>query len=379
MANNFKRTEETFDPGSLTLPQKHYVSPETFAEEKEKIFNRFWFCVGHVSRIPSPGDYYLQEVFGESFIILRDKTGEVHVHYNVCSHRGTQICETLPSGAESKNLGRSTLQCRYHGWTYALDGKLMGAGSMMRMPGFSPADYPLTGAPVYIWEGFIFVSLVSNPEPFEVLYKPMMGRLADWKVAGLKPHIRDTRLVAANWKLIMLNFNECDHCATIHPALMKHIDNKSAENDLSHGPFLGGLMKITGGESLTETGRMCGLPLGGQLTLRTVRMGYYYSILGNLLLNIHPDYLMFHYLTPVSATETIIESVWLFNSESFARPDFRPMEAVDVWRKTNSEDWEICELAQKGISSRAYKPGPYSPKESLLVAFDKEYIHLMNK
>lgn len=378
MTNGFKKTVETYKPAK-TLPARYFTSQEVFETERKKVFEANWYCVGHVSRIPNPGDYYLQDVFGDSLIILRDKEGEIHAHYNVCAHRGTQICPALPQGRESQNLERNTLQCRYHGWTYDLSGALIGAGQMKMVPEFLKEENGLTSAPVHIWEGFIFISLSPNVVPFEELYKPIIYKLGDWKIKNLKPiKMTDVKVVEANWKLIMLNFNECDHCATIHPTLIKHIDSKSAMNDLSSGPILGGLMKITNGDSLTESGKLCGLPLGGHLTLRTVRMGYYYSMLGNFLLNIHPDYLMFHYLTPMSATMTRIETVWLFNPTSFGRVDFRPMEAIEIWRKTNHEDWEICEEAQKGISAKAYKPGWYSPSESLLVAFDEEYLRLMN-
>lgn len=377
MTNGFKKTVETYKQAK-TLAAEYYTSPEIFEIERQNIFEKTWYCVGHSSRIPNPGDYYLQEVFGDSLIILRDKEGEVRAHYNVCAHRGTQICPVLPYGLDSKNLERSTLQCRYHGWTYDLKGALIGAGQMKMVPAFEKEENGLTSLPVKIWVGFIFIALSPNPVAFEDLYKPILNKLGDWKIEGLQPFgSADVKVVEANWKLIMLNFNECDHCATIHPTLIKHIDSKSAMNDLSKGPILGGLMKITNGDSLTESGKICGVPLGGHLTLRTVRMGYYYSMLGNFLLNIHPDYVMFHCLTPLSATRTRIETVWLFNPSSFGWKGFRPMEAINVWRKTNHEDWEICEEAQKGISSRGYKPGWYSPSESLLIAFDEEYLKLM--
>lgn len=379
--SNFKPTTDTYLPGAKTLPAKYYTNEQVFEKEKKQIFEKFWFCLGHTGRIPNKGDYFLIEALGEPFIVLRDKNNEVKVFYNVCSHRGTLVCKPNKSGATEGKFNRKTLQCHYHGWTYGMDGKLMSAPGMEGVADFDFAINGLISPPVYIWEGFIFISFVDNPVPFEQVYAPMLDRLDDWKIGGLVRGHTETYKVKANWKLVFLNFNECLHCGIAHKTLSKFIGDKSAQNDLSEGPFLGGLMEIlNGADSVTSSGQFCALPLGGKLTEKTARKGWYYTILGNLLLNIHPDYVMFHCLYPQSATETRIESDWLFDpdSESVLGEKFAKNESVEVWAKTNAEDWELCEMAQVGISSRAYKQGRYSNRESLLIAFDDYYLQLMN-
>jgi glycine betaine catabolism A len=369
---NFQKTSQTFVPGSMTLPQKYYISPEVFSEERKKIFEKFWLCLGHVSRIQKAGDYFLQEILGESVIVLRDRNNTTRAFYNSCRHRGTRICE--------EKFGRfaKSIQCSYHAWTYSLEGKLIGAPFMKEVANFPWEDNGLIELPITIWEGLIFVSLVSDPIPFEELYAPILEKLVDWNVGDAKIGCVDEYEVKANWKYIFQNFNECYHCPTIHPMLNKFTNYTSAENDLSEGPFLGGYMEITGGESMTMSGRMCGLPLGN-LTDKTSKKGYYYTILGNLLLNIHPDYVMYHLLFPRNQGETKIESSWLFNAESVetAGETFRPAEAIDFWRETNMQDWHVCELSQRGVQSAGYRQGWYSPRESLLAAFDIEYLKLM--
>lgn len=367
--NAFFKTAETFIPGSMTLPQKYYTADETFALEKERIFRGYWMCLGHQSRIPNAGDYFVQSPLGESLIVVRDKQGGVRAFYNVCRHRGTRICEQ----AEGRFSG--SIQCSYHAWTYGLDGSLIGAPFMKELKDFRWEDFPLRAAPVHLWEGFIFVNLgLGAVPPFEETYAPLIGRLGRWNMGGLKSHQRIAYDVKSNWKYIFQNFNECYHCPTIHPLLNKFTDYTSGTNDLTEGPFLGGFMDITN-ESMTVTGRTCALPLG-DLGPDSKR-GYYYSILPNLLLNLHPDYVMFHLLFPDAPGHSTIVSEWLFNPAAFDLPDFRPQEAVDFWHETNLQDWHVCELGQLGVQSQAYSPGWYTPRESLLAAFDRHYLKIM--
>jgi glycine betaine catabolism A len=368
----FQKTAETFIPGSMTMPQKFYTSPEVFDRETERIFRRYWFCVGHSSRIPSPGEFFVQEILGESLIFVRDRNGEIRAFYNVCRHRGARICE------ESSGRFGNSIQCIYHAWTYGLDGKLIGAPFMKEAPGFNFDDYPLRSAPVGIWEGFIFVNMSLDGEglPFDELFAPLQGLISQWNVSKLKMHHREPYEIASNWKYVFQNFNECYHCPTIHPALSKLTTYTSAANDLTEGPFLGGAMDLTE-ESMTVTGRVCAMPLG-EFAEGDEKRAYYYSLLPNLLLNIHPDYVMYHMIFPRSPGKSLIVSEWLFHPEAETKPNFNPQGAIDFWHETNLQDWHVCELSQRGVQSAAYTPGWYTPRESLLAAFDRDYLKTMD-
>ena len=375
----YHKTTDTFNAGSMTLPQKYYTSGEVFDREKERIFNRYWICAGHESRIPDPGDYFLLNLFDESLIILRDQEKQIRAFYNVCRHRGTRICEV------AEGRFSNSIQCSYHAWTYGMDGKLIGAPFMKGVKGFRWEDYPLRAAPVELWEGFIFVHLGlpgqlagagDEHEPFMETYAPLIGRLRQWNMGSLRSHKRISYEVQSNWKYIFQNFNECYHCPTIHPLLNKFANYTSAENDLVEGPFLGGFLSITSGGSMTVTGRMCALQLG-ELDEHESQRGYYYSILSNLLLNIHPDYVMFHLVIPRAPGQSTVVSEWLFHPNADQQPEFRPQEAVDFWHETNLQDWHVCELGQQGVRSKAYTPGWYTPRESLLAAFDDHYLKIM--
>jgi Rieske 2Fe-2S family protein len=364
----FRKTAETFAEGATTLPQRYFVSPDVFAEEQEAIFSRQWVLVGHQSQVERAGDFFVQEVAAESLIIARDRGGALRGFYNVCRHRGTRLCE--------EESGHSaTIQCPYHAWTYALDGKLIGAPHMDVVKDFAKEDYSLQGVHLGLWEGFIFVHLENDPKPLQEVFAPLMGKFSHWNLPRLRSARRIEYDVRANWKLIFENYSECYHCPGVHPMLSKVSPYDSAANDLTAGPFLGGFMAINKGKSLTMSGNACALPVGDISAEDHARV-FYYSIFPNMLLSLHPDYVMVHQLWPQSAERTRILCDWFFHAAAAdaPAPAYNPDDAIDFWDMTNKQDWHVCELSQQGIASRAYQPGPYSPRESIPAAWDREYL-----
>jgi Rieske 2Fe-2S family protein len=353
-------------PGAKTLPQRYFVSPEIFAEELQKIFATNWTLLGHQSQLAKPGDYFLAEVARESLIVAKDQRSTIRAFYNVCRHRGARLCE-------EQNGHAAAIQCPYHAWTYALDGRLLGAPHMDETPGFSKTEYPLKPARLGLWEGFIFLNLSDASASLEKWFEPLGEKFSQWNLAALRSAKRIEYDVRANWKLIFQNYSECYHCLGVHPELSKISPYDSAENDLIDGPFLGGFMRIASDKSLTMSGNACALPVGnfGDDDFRFV---FYYSIFPNMLLSLHPDYVMVHQLEPQSPERTLIFCDWFFNPEAFKRSDFDPEDAVQFWDMVNKQDWHVCELSQRGISSRAYEPGPYSAREGIPAAWDREYL-----
>jgi len=368
----FRKTAETFTAGAKTLPQNYLISPEVFAKEQKRILSTQWLCVGHQGQLAKPGDYFVQEVVGEGLIILRDRKGGARGFYNVCRHRGTRICE------EKSGHLRGTLQCPYHAWTYGLDGRLVGAPHMDKVDGFNKAQHSLHAVRLALWEGFIFVNLAKEPKPLETVFAPLAGKFSHWNLSKLRSARRIEYDVRANWKLIFQNYSECYHCPLVHPALSKLTPYDSAENDLCEGPFLGGFMPITKGNSLTMSGNVCALPVG-DIKAEDHHRVFYYSIFPNLLLSLHPDYVMVHQLWPQSPERVLIYCDWFFHPDAFDRPGFHPDDAVEFWDMTNRQDWHVCELSQQGIASRAYRPGPYSPRESIPAAWDREYLRALGE
>ena len=163
----FQRTTTTYQQGARTMPGEYYTSPDILVEEHARIFARSWHCVGRASALTNPGDYVLRTVAGESLIILRDRDGELHAFFNVCRHRGTQICR------EASGQFSETIQCPYHAWTYTTDGRLIGAPHMQEVEGFDKREFPLHAAGVAEFAGFLFVNVSDDPQPFSEWFAPM--------------------------------------------------------------------------------------------------------------------------------------------------------------------------------------------------------------
>jgi Rieske 2Fe-2S family protein len=369
----FHKTAETFVAGSHTLVGKYYTSEEIFAQEQEHIFGRRWVCIGRSEQLANPGDYRLAQVGGESLIVVRDSSSALDAYYNVCRHRGTRICE------QERGKFSATIQCPYHAWTYNLRGELVGAPLMEEVAGFNKADYPLHRAALAEWEGFLFVNLSAEPEPFELAFALFIGKFPQWKLAELVVMRQAEYHVRANWKLVVQNYSECYHCPLIHPDLARRSPYRSGKNDLFSGAFLGGFMELNHEfGSLTMSGRACAAPIG-EFSAEESQRVYYYSIFPSMLLSLHPDYVMCHILWPINVKETRIVCEWLFDPTARAQPGFDPDDAMKFWDMTNRQDWHACELAQLGVSSRRYAPSPYSSTESLLAAFDQEYLRALEE
>ena len=351
-----------------TLPGRYFTSPEIFSEEREKIFLQRWLCVGREAQIARPGQYFLQQIGSESVIVLRDRSGQVRAYYNVCRHRGTRLCE------EHRGQLSETIQCPYHAWTYSLDGRLIGAPSADTIEGFDKADWPLHPVASASWEGFLFINLADDPEPFEEAYAPVLSRFSRFNLATLAAYRRIDYELTCNWKFVVQNYSECYHCPLVHPALVKLSPPTSGENDLYRGPFLGGYMDIVdSSESLTVSGRSCGVMVG-DLPADDLKRVYYYSLFPNLLLSLHPDYVMYHTLWPKAPGQTLVTCEWLFHPDTLKNPAFNPDDGVEFWDMTNRHDWHVCELSYAGVQSRSYTPGPYSRREGLSAAFDQEVL-----
>jgi Rieske 2Fe-2S family protein len=370
----FQRTVTTYQQGARTMPGELYTSPDILAEERERIFAHAWHCVGRTSAVASPGDFIVRSIAGESVIILRDRRGELRAHFNVCRHRGTRLCEAA-SGHFSE-----TIQCPYHAWTYTTDGRLIGAPHMQEVEGFDKRDYSLHSAAIAEWEGFMFVTVDVSPEPFESWFAPMIGRLTRFGLASLTVGHRVTYEVAANWKLVFQNYSECLHCPMIHPELTAVLPYQSGANDLTEGPFLGGYMEIMPQhESATMSGKSCARYLHPGMSDEDRRRAFYYSVMPNLLVSIHPDYANYYLVTPLAADRTLVESEWMFNPGSASDTTFNPDDAIRFWDVTNRQDWHIVEQSHLGIASRRYAPGPYSPRESIPAAWDREYLRQLGR
>jgi Rieske 2Fe-2S family protein len=372
--SEFRATTSSYQQGARTMPGEYYTAEAVLAEERERIFATGWNCVGRASRLREPGDFFVREIAGESIIVVLDRSSRPRAYFNVCRHRGTRICR------EASGHFRESIQCGYHAWTYSLDGKLVGAPHMQEAVGFDKAEYPLHEAALAAWEGFLFVNVAVAPEAFDAAWQPIKDRFARFALPGLAVGHHVVYDVRANWKLVFQNYSECLHCPTIHPKLATVLPYQSGANDLTEGSFLGGYMEIKApNESATMSGRACGRLVSGDLPEADRRRAFYYSIMPNMLLSIHADYVNYYVLRPVAVDRTEVESEWLFHPDTLADSGNNIRDAIEFWDLTNRQDWDIVAQSQLGIASRRYAPGPYSPRESVPAAWDREYLRRMGR
>ncbi len=357
--------------GQKTLPADAYLSDTVFAREHERIFSRRWLCVARTSEFPAAGAWRLRQIGSESVIVVRGQDGQIRAHLNLCRHRGTRIC------SEERGTFARTIQCPYHAWTYGLDGKLVGVPDEAQFENFCRDDYSLHAVACEIWEGFVWISLAREPEPFDQGFAPVWHKFQAWNLGGLVCGGQRDYAVRANWKLIAQNYSECYHCAVIHPDLTRMSPPKSGGNDLIEGPFLGGYLEVSQpGGSLTESGRACGLSVG-RFSDEELQRAWFYVLFPNVLLSLHHDYVMVHTLWPLEPGLTRVECEWLFHPDSMDSERWNPADGIAFWDRTNLEDWHVSELTQLGVASSRYQPGPYSGREAMSAAFDREYLRAM--
>jgi Rieske 2Fe-2S family protein len=376
-------------PG-YSLPGDFYSSEVVYRAELERIWRRDWLFVAHTCEIPEPGDYITFSVADDSLILIRDDDRKIHALWNVCRHRGTQICSE-PQG----RVGR--LVCPYHQWAYARDGALVSCRGMQ--PDLDREQLGLLRAPVRELAGFIFVALTDNPPDF------------DPAVAAIDPLARPQGLdrakvakivdydVAANWKIVWENNRECYHCNVNHPQYIKaNFDHYNADDTSERtaqriaeavarseqkwaAAGLAVSHRQTGMTLFPDVERNCWYsanrtPLVENFVSETMDgrqvaplMGDYTDAdVGTLRVRTLPN--MWHHascdhavttrLLPAGLQRTAVRVTWLVHQDAVEGRDYRLEDILPFWQLTSEQDWALCELAQKGVSSSHYVPGPFS-------------------
>ena len=346
------------------LPPRVFHDPEIFAFEQENWFGREWVCVGREDEAAGRGEFFLGDLAGESVVVVRGGDDTLRAFHNMCRHRGSTILE--------ERCGRiARFQCPYHAWTYDLEGVLQRAKHTDDLEDFEPAENSLVPVRLETWQGFVFISLDPGAAPLARQLGDLPEHFDRFDLSALKRAKRIEYDVAANWKVIGENYSECYHCPGVHPQLNKLTPYDMGLEFQSNGAWEGGWMQLVGGaETMSTDGRARGRPPLAGMTPDDCRRVYYYLVWPNLLVSIHPDYVLAHQVWPVDAERSRIVCDWYFDPATMARPDFDPTDAIEFWDLTNRQDWHVCELQQQGTRSRAYTPGRYSNQEDSVHAFD---------
>lgn len=368
-----------------SLEQPFYLDPAIFHLDMERVYLRQWLFAGHSSRIPHPGDYFLYNIAGESIIIIRQSDNAVQALFNVCRHRGSQLC-LVESGSVKK------LICPYHAWVYGADGTLIAA---RHMPAdFDKAAYGLHKAHVRMVEGLIFVCLADEAPPFDQVAEDFTAFFAPHQLTKTKIGHQERHLTQANWKLVLENFWECYHCGPTHPefcGVMSYghtydspqlarertaFEAEWREATQRRGNLVGGRDRFTDGghHFVTRTPIRPGYltqseggkpvaPLLGEFQEYDGGITAFMSYPMNWFVACN-DHAMLSRFTPISPMETEMEFTWLVREDAVAGVDYEPLTLSWLWRITAEQDKTICENNQKGVNSRRYQPGPYSTIET---------------
>jgi Rieske 2Fe-2S family protein len=338
------------------LPRSAYVDPAVLAWERAHLFGG-WVCVARAEDVPVGG--LAAQSLGEYGVLLtRDRDGVLRAFENTCRHRGHEL---LPCGGAAQTA--KAIVCPYHAWTYRFDGSLQGAPGFKRVPGFDPDEFGLRGLDVTEWHGWVFVDRAGRGGPFAEHVGELEAIVAPYDAATLVTPVSHEYDVAANWKVVVENYQECYHCSMIHPELCRVSPPESGENLDPEGDWVGGWMDLRAdADTMSLDGRSGGMPMA-RLDDHEKRTVMYVAVLPNLLISLHPDYVMSHLLMPVGPDLTRIRCSWSFPADVVAAEGFDPAYAVDFWDLTNRQDWAACESVQRGMRAPGYEPGPMAPAE----------------
>lgn len=356
-------------PASLvaTLPGLYYHDPNVFALEQERIFEQLWFCAARSGEVAEPGQFRTVQVGREEIVLVRGQDGTLRAFYNVCRHRGARLC-LEPAGAVKR-----TIQCSYHAWTYGLDGRLVAAPNLTSMPDVDRAGFGL--APVHLreWLGYAWVCLADTPPSFE---EQVIGACTErlgspeaiehYQVDSLEVGQRISYDVAANWKLIIENFMECYHCATIHPELTEVLpeftDGLAAQYYVGHGALFGEDVAGFTVDGSPGVGRIEGV------TAEQDRRYYAVTVRPQVFINLVPDHVIVHRMFPLAADRTLVECDWLFRPD-VVRSGTDLSRSVELFDRVNRQDFAACERCQPNTSSRLYaRGGVFVPAEHHIAA-----------
>ncbi|MBR7824846.1 aromatic ring-hydroxylating dioxygenase subunit alpha [Actinospica sp. MGRD01-02] len=357
-------------PASLlrTLPGTAYADPDVFALEQERIFERMWICAVRGADLPGPGSFRTVQIGRESVLVVRTREGGIRAFLNACRHRGAQLC------AEDSGEVKRTFRCPYHAWTYALDGSLVAAPNLAKMPDIDRVEYGLLKVHVREWLGYVWICLADEPPPFE---RDVIGAAVErlgnaeaiehYDTGQLTVGRRITYDVKANWKLVIENFMECYHCSTIHPELVSVLPEfakgYAAQYYVGHGAEFGGAV-----EGFTVDGRPGVSRIPG-VTEDQDRRYYAITVKPQVFINLVPDHVIVHRMFPVTADRTLVECDWLFLPEVVASGT--DLDAsVELFHRVNVQDFAACERCQPTMTSRSYaKGGVLVPSEHHIAAF----------
>jgi choline monooxygenase len=340
-----------------TLASRFYTDPAMLDIEKARIFRRTWQLVGTLGHacgeisgvkrtIADPESFFTTDVAGEPIIVVRDKQGTLRAFSNVCRHRAGPIA--LGSGC------KNVLRCAYHGWTYTLDGRLIGTPDVDGVEFFDRSTMGMVPLRLETWEQFIFVNFDQGAEPLSAYLGDIPEQARGFQFDGLHFAERRDYVIHCNWKMYVDNYLEGYHIPIAHPGLMREIDYAQYRTDTFryHSQQFAPIRAM----KPEDAGERLYAPGSG------VQEALYFWIFPNLMLNIYPDNVQTNLIVPVSHDKTLTIFEWFFHDAASEKVQERMKKAIAFGDEVQQEDIGLCENVQRGLRSATYDRGRYSVK-----------------
>ncbi len=351
-----------------SFTREEYTTAEAFAKEMSDIYEKRWCYVGRADQLTHIGDRLVANVGNESVIAVRNREGALRAYFNVCQHRGSQLCDASGSGHGA------AITCPYHAWSYSLDGKLVGAIHHDK-ESFDRDGISLSPVKIDEWQGLLFVNLDSNAEPlidwFESLYSKPRD-LEQFKIGTLKSVFTSTDEVQANWKVLVENYSECLHCSVVHPELCETVPvyktGKTTQDERSD--WGASLAEGKTAISFAQDENLPLIPSMEEMDDYSVFGAYVYP---NMLIDVMPTCVAVSTYIPRSATHTTVVTDYLFPAEVAANPPVSLKPTLDFNEMVNTQDFAVSERVQRGVASKAFSQAYHTEMEKYAQRFVKQY------
>ena len=358
-----------------TLPAHSYFDADWYAREMATVWARNWVWAGRLADL-KPGTMQRRKVGAASVILCRTPDGALSAFHNVCRHRGAELCSLAEQA-----IGR-LVTCKYHAWSYAAsDGHLVAVGQANPTADFNRDAHGLAKVAVKVWNGFVFLNLATDPGALQP--DTALAALDNWPMDSLVTGHRSQNLVAGNWKILWENYNECLHCATIHPELSDLVPiyktGVMAQNEAPGWTPQDAALPVLkpGAATWTMSGKPCG-PAFPKLTQAEQRAGYLFvTLYPSVFVVAHVDYVRAIIFEPLGPELTRVRGEWYFSQATLDQPGFDAGAVADFAKLVLRQDAEVVEMNQRGLRSPSYTRGTLMPEEYAIRQFDQWVLDQM--
>ncbi len=324
---------------AATLPARVYVDPTVLAAEQERIFAASWQLVGRAEQVAEPGDFFTARIASEEIVVVRD--GEtLRALSNVCRHRAGPVA----AGAGTCRA----FSCGYHGWSYGLDGRLLGTPEFDGVEDFRRDEVRLPSFRAESWIGFVFAQLDPAAPALASTLDALAPRLEGRGLASMRPAFRRDWTLDCNWKVYVDNYLEGYHIPVVHPGLMKELDYGAyrTETFRAHSLQIAPIRRHEGGPIRSDAGDEA----------------EYWWIWPNLMVNVYPDNFSTNLIVPMGAGRTLTVFEWFFRDPGRRDVAEKVRRTVEFSDEIQREDIAVCEAVQRGLGSATYERGRYAPR-----------------